>query len=46
MPGGGEPRVEEPRLSANSLIWEQDGVTVRIETTHSLMDALKVAASM
>jgi len=46
VPGGGEPQVEDPRLSANSLIWEQDGVTLRIETTHGLTDALKVAASM
>jgi hypothetical protein len=43
---GDEPQVEEPRLAANSLIWEQDGVAVRIETTHGLADALKVAASM
>jgi hypothetical protein len=41
-----QPQVEEPRLSANSLIWEQDGVAVRIETTRGLAEALKVAGSM
>jgi hypothetical protein len=46
VPGAGEPQVEEPRLSGNSLIWEQDGVAVRIETTQGLAEALKVAESM
>ena len=46
VPPGDEPRVEEPRLSGNSLIWEQDGVAVRIETTRGLAEALKVAESM
>jgi hypothetical protein len=46
IPRDADPQVEEPRLSGNSLIWEQDGVTVRIETTHGLADALRVAASM
>jgi hypothetical protein len=41
-----EPQVEDARLSANTLIWEQDGVSVRIETPHGLEDALRVAASM
>ena len=46
VPQGNEPQVEEPRLSGNSLIWEQDGVAVRIETTRGLAEALKVAESM
>jgi len=46
VPRGNEPQVEEPRLSGNSLIWEQDGVAVRIETTHGLAEALEIAASM
>ena len=46
VPQAGEPQVEEPRLSGNSLIWEQDGVAVRIETTHGLAQALEVAKSM
>jgi hypothetical protein len=46
VPDAGQPQVEEPRLSGNSLIWEQDGVAVRIETTRGLAAALKVAESM
>jgi hypothetical protein len=46
VPQGNQPQVEEPRLSGNSLIWEQDGVAVRIETTRGLAEALKVAESM
>ena len=46
VPQGNEPQVEEPRLSGNSLIWEQDSVAVRIETTHGLAEALEVAKSM
>jgi hypothetical protein len=46
VPEGDEPQVEEPRLSGNSLVWEQDGVAVRIETTRGLAEALKVAESM
>jgi hypothetical protein len=41
-----EPRAEEPRLSANTLIWEQHGVSVRIETPEGLKAALAVAESM
>jgi hypothetical protein len=41
-----QPQVENARLSANTLIWEQDGVSIRIETPHGLEDALRVAASM
>jgi hypothetical protein len=41
-----EPHVEDARLSANTLIWEQDGMSVRIETPHGLEDALRVAGSM
>jgi len=41
-----QPQVEDARLSANTLIWEQDGVSVRIETLHGLEEALRVAASM
>jgi hypothetical protein len=41
-----EPRFESPRLSANTLIWEQHGVSVRIETPQGLKAALGVAASM
>jgi hypothetical protein len=46
VPRHDQPQVEEARLSGNSLIWEQDGVAVRIETTHGLADALRVAGSM
>jgi hypothetical protein len=41
-----EPRVEDARLSANTLIWEQDAVSVRIETPQGLAAALRVASSM
>jgi hypothetical protein len=41
-----EPRAEDARLSANTLIWEQQGVSVRIETPEGLKAALGVAASM
>ena len=41
-----EPRVEEARLAANTLIWEQDGASLRIETPQDLTEALRVAASM
>jgi hypothetical protein len=41
-----EPRFESPRLSANTLIWEQHGVSVRIETPQGLKAALGVATSM
>ena len=41
-----EAHFEDARLSANTLIWEQDGVAIRIETSQGLEAALDVAASM
>jgi hypothetical protein len=42
--GGG--LVGEARLAANVLVWEQDGVTVRIEGALSLEAAQRIAASL
>jgi hypothetical protein len=42
----GAPREVPPRLVANTLLFEREGVTVRIETAGSLEEALAVAASL
>ncbi|HEY6202101.1 MAG TPA: hypothetical protein VI056_03575 [Candidatus Limnocylindria bacterium] len=41
----GNISTETLRLAGNTLIWEQDGVTFRLEAQVSREDALKVAAS-
>jgi hypothetical protein len=43
---GGESGVHLSRLSAASLIWEQDGVLVRLESELSLQESLQIAESM
>jgi len=43
---GGEFRNETLRLAANTLIWEQDGVTVRIESVLTKDEVLRIAESM
>jgi hypothetical protein len=42
----GEPRPESVRLAGRVLIWEDDGVTYRIEGARSLRAALRLAASL
>ena len=37
---------ERIRLAGNTLLWEQGGLTIRIESALSLKDALRVAASL
>lgn len=44
--GDGTSSVWEMRLGANVLIWEEDGVTHRIETTLNLEDTLEIADSL
>jgi hypothetical protein len=39
-------RTETLRLAENTLVWERDGVTYRIEAAVSRAEALKVAASL
>ena len=42
----GECRQERYRLAGNVLLWEQDGVTLRLESALSLEDALAIAESV
>jgi hypothetical protein len=42
----GECRQERYRLAGNVLLWEQDGVTLRLESALSLKDALAIAESV
>jgi hypothetical protein len=42
----GEYRQETLRLAENTLVWERDGVTYRIESALSKADALRIAASL
>ena len=42
----GECRQERSRLAGNVLIWEQDGVTLRLESALSREDALAIAESV
>lgn len=42
----GQPREETVRLVGNVLLWEQDGVTFRIESALSRQEALLIAESM
>jgi hypothetical protein len=42
----GEFRTETLRLAENTLVWERDGVTYRIESALLKADALRVAASL
>ena len=44
--GVGECREERYRLAGNVLLWEQDGVTLRLESALSLKDALAIAESV
>jgi len=44
--GAGDCRQERYRLSGNVLLWEQDGVTLRLESALSLEDALAIAESV
>jgi hypothetical protein len=41
----GNPWTETLRLAGNTLIWEQDGVTLRLEAEVSRDEALQIAAS-
>ena len=43
--GAGNPQAETLRLAGNTLLWEQDGVTFRLEAQVSRDDALRIAAS-
>jgi hypothetical protein len=42
----GDGRMSQPRLAANVLVWEQDGLTLRLEGAFSLDTALRIAMSM
>ena len=42
----GECRQERYRLAGNVLLWEQDGVTLRLESALTLEDALDIAESV
>jgi hypothetical protein len=42
----GEVRVEQPRLAARTLVWQRDGVTLRLEADLTLAQALAVAGGM
>ena len=42
----GECREERYRLAGNVLLWEQDGLTLRLESALSLDDALTIAESV
>jgi hypothetical protein len=42
----GDVREDRSRLAANVLIWEQDGVTIRLESALSKASALRIAESM
>jgi hypothetical protein len=42
----GAIRYEPPRLAARTLIWQRDGVTLRLEGDLTLPDALAVATGM
>lgn len=44
--GDGEIRQETVRLAGNVLLWEEDGVTYRIEGAPSLDEARRIAASL
>jgi hypothetical protein len=41
----GNPQSETLRLAGNTLLWEQDGVTLRLEAQVSRDEALRMAAS-
>jgi hypothetical protein len=42
----GSVGLDQVRLAANTLIWEQDGVTIRLESALSKSEALSIAESM
>ena len=42
----GEPRTETIRLAEKTLLWEEGGITYRIEGADSLKAALRIARSM
>jgi hypothetical protein len=42
----GQARLETLRLAGNTLLWNHDGVLVRLEAAVSQHMALKIAASM
>jgi hypothetical protein len=42
----GVPRQETIRLAGNVLLWEEDGITFRIEGADTLSDALEIAGSL
>ena len=44
--GDGAIRQETVRLAGNVLLWEDDGITYRVEGADSLREALRVAASL
>jgi hypothetical protein len=45
-PATGQATQESLRLAGNTLLWEQDGLTLRLESALSMRDALRVAASV
>ena len=43
---GGDLREETVRLAGNVLLWEEDGITYRVEGARSLQKALRIAESL
>jgi hypothetical protein len=42
----GECREERYRLAGNVLVWERDGITLRLESSLSRADAVTIGESM
>jgi hypothetical protein len=45
-PGGGPPQPDRVRIAGNVLLWQQGTLTLRIEGTHTLGQALALARSL
>ncbi len=39
----GEPGLEQLRLAGDTLLWERDGITLRVEGARDLAEALEIA---
>src|SRR6185295_13415294 len=44
--GGRENRTEDIRLAGNTLLWERDGITFRLESALTADEAIRIAESM
>ena len=45
-PGGGAPELDRVRIAGNVLLWQQGPLTLRVEGTHTLGQALALARSL